>query len=207
MTTEKAIALTRRTFVGRVMSLLFDTLSRFVIAFLPRSKRLFISWVQSTLTVILEAKKIKSVTVSIVFPSVYNEVMELDAMVLVFWMLSFKPAFSLSSFILKRLFSSSSLSTIRVVSSVYLSCCYFSWQPWFQLVIYPAQHFAWCTLRETWVWSLGGEDPLEKEMATHSSILAWRIPWTEEPGRLQSSGSQRVGHDSVTSPHLTSLCI
>ena len=48
---------------------------------------------------------------------------------------------------------------------------------------------------ETWVRSLGLEDPLEKEMATHSSILAWRIPWTEEPGRLQSTGSQRVGHD------------
>ena len=48
------------------------------------------------------------------------------------------------------------------------------------------------------VLSLGGEDPLEEEMATHSSILAWRIPWTEEPGRLQSMGSQRVGHDFVT---------
>ena len=48
---------------------------------------------------------------------------------------------------------------------------------------------------ETWVRSLGGEDPLEKEMATHSSTLAWKIPWTEEPGRLQSMGSQRVGHD------------
>ena len=51
------------------------------------------------------------------------------------------------------------------------------------------------TMWETWVLSLGREDPLEKEMATHSSILAWRIPWTEEPGRLQSMGSQRVGHD------------
>ena len=48
---------------------------------------------------------------------------------------------------------------------------------------------------ETWVRSLGQEDPLEKEMATHSSTLAWKIPWTEEPGRLQSMGSQRVGHD------------
>ena len=51
------------------------------------------------------------------------------------------------------------------------------------------------TVQETWVRSLGQEDPLEKEMATHSSILAWRIPWTEEPGGLQSMGSQRVGHD------------
>ena len=48
---------------------------------------------------------------------------------------------------------------------------------------------------ETWVRSLGWEDPLEEDMATHSSIVAWRIPWTEEPGRLQSVGSQRVGHD------------
>ena len=54
-------------------------------------------------------------------------------------------------------------------------------------------------MRETWVWSLGREDPLEKEMATHSSILAWRIPWTEEPGGLQSTGLQRVGHDWATS--------
>ena len=50
-------------------------------------------------------------------------------------------------------------------------------------------------MRETWVRSLGWEDPLEKEMATHSSTLAWKIPWTEKPGRLQSMGSQRVGHD------------
>ena len=54
-------------------------------------------------------------------------------------------------------------------------------------------------MQETWVQSLGGEDPLEKEMATHSSTLAWRIPWTEEHGGLQSTGSQRVGHDRVTS--------
>ena len=53
-------------------------------------------------------------------------------------------------------------------------------------------------MQETWVWSLGQEDPLEKEMATHSRILAWRIPWTEAPGGLQSKGSQRVGHDWVT---------
>ena len=54
-------------------------------------------------------------------------------------------------------------------------------------------------MRETWVQSLGQEDPLEKETATHSSTLAWKIPWTEEPGRLQSMGSQRVGHDWATS--------
>ena len=59
-----------------------------------------------------------------------------------------------------------------------------------------AQMVKWLpTMREPWVQSLGREDPLEKEMATHSSSLAWKIPWTEEPGRLQSMGSQRVGHD------------
>ena len=55
------------------------------------------------------------------------------------------------------------------------------------------------TMRETWVWSLGQEDPLEKEMASHASILAWKIPWTADPGRLQSMRSQRAGHDWATS--------
>ena len=58
-------------------------------------------------------------------------------------------------------------------------------------------------MRETWVWSLGREDPLEKEMATHSSILAWKIPWMEKRGRLQSVGLQRVGHDGATSLSLS----
>ena len=75
MTTGKTIALTRWTFVGRVMSLLFNILSRLVIAYLPRSKRLLISWLQSPSAVILEPKKIKSVTVSIVSPSLCHEVM------------------------------------------------------------------------------------------------------------------------------------
>ena len=57
-------------------------------------------------------------------------------------------------------------------------------------------------VQETWVWSLGWEDPLEKEMATHSSIIAWKISWTEEPGELQSMGSQRVGHDWATNTYL-----
>ena len=103
------------------MSLLFNMLSKLVIAFLPRSKRLLISWLQSPSAVILEPKTIKPLTVSIVFPSICHEVMELDAMIFVFLMLTFKPTFSLSPFIfIKRLFSSSSLSAIRVVSSAYL---------------------------------------------------------------------------------------
>ena len=81
MTTGKTIALTRWTFVGKVMSLLFNMLSRFVIAFLPRSKHLLISWLQSPSAVMLEPKKIRSVTVSIVSPSICHEVMGLDAMI------------------------------------------------------------------------------------------------------------------------------
>ena len=92
MTTGKTRALTRWIFVGKVMSLLFNMLSRLVIAFLPRSKCLLISWLQSPSAVILEPKKIKSVTVSIVSPSICYEGMGPDAMILVFWMLSFKPA-------------------------------------------------------------------------------------------------------------------
>ena len=107
MTTGKTKALTRRTFVGKIMSLLFNILCRFVIAFLPRSNHLLISWLQSPSAVILEPKKIKSDTVSLfahLFPMKWwDGIHDLS-----FWMLSFKPAFSLSSFtFFKRLFSSS----------------------------------------------------------------------------------------------------
>ena len=84
MTTGKTIALTRQTFVGKVMSLLFNVCSRLVITFLPRSKRLLISWLQSPSAVILEPPKIKSGTVSTLSPSIYHEVMGPDAMILVF---------------------------------------------------------------------------------------------------------------------------
>ena len=84
MTTGKTIALTRRTFVGKVMSLLLNMLSRLVIVFLAGSKHLLISWLQSPSAVILETKKIKSLTVSIVSPSIYQEVMGPDATILVF---------------------------------------------------------------------------------------------------------------------------
>ena len=120
MTTGKTIPLTRQTFVGKVMSLLFNMLSRLVIAFLQRSKHLLISWLQSPSAVILEPKQIKSDTVSTVSPSICHEVMGPVAMIFVFWMLSFKPSFSLStSTFIKSLFSSS-LSATRVVSSAYL---------------------------------------------------------------------------------------
>ena len=146
MTTGKTIALTWQTFVGKVMSLLFNMLSSLVIAFLPRSKCVLISWLQSPSAVISEPKKIKPVTVSIVSPSICHEVMGLDAMILVFWMLSFKPTFSLSFTFIKRLFSSSSLSAIRVVSSAYLRLLIF-----LPVLLIPAcasssRHFTWCTL-------------------------------------------------------------
>ena len=84
MTPGKTITLTRWTFVSKVMSLLFNMLSRLVITFLPRSNHLLISWLQSPSAVILEPAKIKSVTVSIVSPSICHEVMGLDAMIFVF---------------------------------------------------------------------------------------------------------------------------
>ena len=118
------------TFVVKVMSLLLNRLSRFVIAFLPGSKCLLISWLQSSSTVILEPRKIKSATAFTFSPFICHEVMGLDTLNLVVLMLSFKPAFSLSFFD-------------------------------------PHQ-----------------EALLEKAMVPHSSTLAWKIPWTEEPGRL-----------------------
>ena len=132
MTTGKTIPLTRWTFVGKVMPLLFNMLSRLVIAFLPRTKHLLISWLHSPSAVILEPQKIKSV--SIVSPSISHEVMGPDAMILVFWMLSFKPTFSLYSFtFIKRLFSSFSLSAMRVVLSAYLRLLVF-----LQAILIPA---------------------------------------------------------------------
>ena len=95
MTTGKTIALSIWIFVGKVMSLLLNMLPRCVIAFLPRNGHLLISWLQSLSAVILEPKRIKSVTISIVSPSLCHEVMGPDAMILVFLKLSFKPAFSL----------------------------------------------------------------------------------------------------------------
>ena len=101
-------------------------LSRLVKTFLPRNRHLLISWLQSLSEVILEPKKIKSDTVSTVSPSISHEMMGPDAMILIFWMLNFKPTFSLCSFtFIKRLFSSSSLSAIRMVSSAYLKLLIF----------------------------------------------------------------------------------
>ena len=122
MTPGKITACSIHTFVSKVISLLFNTLSSFVIALLPRGKYVWISWLQSPFIVILESQNIKSVTVFTFSPSNFHEEMGLDAMILVFWMLRFKPDFLLSSLtLIKRLFSSSSLFVLRVVSLAYLS--------------------------------------------------------------------------------------
>ena len=118
MTTGKTIALTRWTFVGKIMSLLFNMLSRLIITLLPRSKLLLISWLQSPSAVILEPKVSHCFHCLPIYLPLSDET---NALFLVFWMLSFKPTFSLSSFtFIKRLFSSSSLSAIRVMSPAYL---------------------------------------------------------------------------------------
>ena len=124
MTIGKTITWTKRTFVRKVISLLFNMLSRLAIAFLPRSKRLLVSWLQSLSTVILEPKKIKSVIVSIFFPIYFPRSDETRCHYLSFW--------NSLAFIM-RLFSSSSLSAIRVVSSAYLRLLIF-----FPAILIPA---------------------------------------------------------------------
>ena len=108
-------------FFSKVMSLFFNVLYRLVIAFLPRSKHLLISWLQSPSAEIFGVQKRNPVSVSIVSPFIFHEVMGPDALILVFWMLSLKATFSLSSFtFIKRLFHYFLLSAIRAVSSVHL---------------------------------------------------------------------------------------
>ena len=145
MTTGKTIALTRQTFSGKAMSLLFNMLSRLVITFIPKSKRLLISWLQSPSAVILGPPKIKPATVCTVSPSICHEAIGLDAMILIFLMLSFKPAFSLSSFtFIKRLFFTFChkggiicISEVIDISPGNLDS---------SLWLHPTQRFSWHTL-------------------------------------------------------------
>ena len=162
------------------MSLLVNMLSRLVITFLPRSNCLLISWLQSPFAVILEPKKIKSDTVSTVAPSICHEVMGPDAMIFLFWMLSFKPTFSLSTFtFIKRLFSSSSPS---------------------------AELTHW---KRLWCWKglgAGGEEDDSGWDGWMASPTRWAWVWvnsgswwwTGKPGVLQFTGLQRVGHNWAT---------
>ena len=145
MTTGKTIALTRRTFVGKVISLLFNMLSKLVIVFFQEASVFSFHGCSHHLQWFWSLPK-QSVTASIVSPSICQEVMGPDVMILVFWMLSFKPTFKLSSFtFIKRLFSSS-LSAIGWCHLHIWGYWYFSRQSWFQLVLHPVQHFSWCTL-------------------------------------------------------------
>ena len=128
-------------------------LPRFVISFLSRKKRLLISKLQSLSTVILVPKKIKYVIASIVSLSICLEMIGTDAMILVFLVLSFKPAFSLSLFTLNK----KSLITLPFLPLVWYhlhiwGCWHFSQQSWLQLVIHPAWHFTWCNLHHiSWI--------------------------------------------------------
>ena len=147
MTTRKTIALTRQNFAGKVMSLLFNMLSRLIITFLPSSKCLLISWLQSPSSVILEPPKIKSDTVSVVSPSICHEVMGPMP-----WS-QFSECWALSQLFYSPLSLSVGGSLVFIHFLPYKSChlhiwgyWYFSKQSWFQLVPHPAWHYAWCTL-------------------------------------------------------------
>ena len=148
MTSGKTIALTIWTLICKVISLLFNMLSRFVIVCLPRSKNLLILWLQSLSTVILEPKKIKAALFTL-FPHLFAHLFAMGphVMIFIFWMLSFKPTFSLSSFTQWRdsLVPFCFLSLEWCHRHIWRYWC-FSRQSWFQLVLHPAQHFMWCTL-------------------------------------------------------------
>ena len=146
MTTGKTIALTRRTFVGKVMSLLFNMLSRFVIAFLPRRKSLLISWLVTGYSD-FGAQENKFCHCFHCFPIYLPWNDGSRCMIFIFWMLSFEAAFSLSSFtFIKRLLSSLCFLLLEWYHLHIWGYWHFSQESWFQLVILPAQDFSWCTL-------------------------------------------------------------
>ena len=136
----------------QMMSLLLNTMSRFVIAFLPRGRRLLISWLQSPSPLILEPKIIKSVSAFTSPLFIYHEVMRVDALILIFWMLRFSQIFHSPPSAATR----GSLVPLHVLPLEWYrlhmwGCWYFSQQPWFQLVISPAGHFTWCSLPKSYI--------------------------------------------------------
>ena len=184
MTSGQTIDLTIQTFVGKVMSLLFNMLSRFVIAFLPRSKCLLISWLQS-------------VTIHSYFGAQENKVCH--------YFNNFYSLLLFSNCIRRGILSLSFLKCLG-----FYSCFTFCCDRWIEKLVELFTRLQTIELPNNIMGFPGGsvlknppavaegvglildqEDPLEKEMATHSSILAWEIPWTEEPGGLQSMGSQK----------------
>ena len=149
VTSGKTIALIIWTFVCKVMSLLFNTLSRFVIAFLPRSSCLYFM-AAVTIQSDFRPQEEEICYCFHLFPFCLPWTDGSGCHDLSFLILSFKLAFSLSSFtLIKRLFSSSSLSAFRVVSSTYWGCWYFFWQSWFRLATHPAWHFTWYALHKS----------------------------------------------------------
>ena len=149
----------------QVMSLLFNMLSRLIIAFLPRSKHLLISWLQSPSALILEPKKIKYVTVSIVFPTICCKVMGSGAMIFVFWMFCVLSQLFHSAFtFIKRLIGSSSLSAIRVVSSAYLRLLIFL--PAISIPACTSSSLAFCMMYSAYKLNEQGDN-----------IQPWRTPF------------------------------
>ena len=135
------------TCVHKVTSLFFNRLSRFAVTFLPKSKHLLSSCLELSSSMILEPRKIKSITASTFPPTICREMMGPDAKILAFWMLSFKPAFSLSSFtFIKRLLVPLHFLPLEWYYLHSWGCWHFSCQSWFQLVIYSAWHFVWWAL-------------------------------------------------------------
>ena len=239
MTTGKTIALTRQTFVGKIMSLLLNMLSRLVITFLPRSTCLLISWLQSPSAVILEPRRIKSDTVSTVSPSISHVTQ---------WLLNKNPfnewSKQMCNLTKPRKKMKNYLETGRPERQVLLVSKHEVIEAWNRREESGLKEKkTWRNLwvgglrvtkgkrvgviknhqihRDNWVtesrkilitmallvaqmvktllamwenqdWSLGQKDPMEKDLATHFSILAWRIPWTDEHARLPSMGWQRV---------------
>ena len=178
-TTGKTIALTRWTFVGEVMCLLFNMLSRLVITFLPRSKRLLISWLQSPSAVILKPKKIKSDTVSTVSPSISHEEMGPDAMILVFWMLSFKYIQKLvddtSSWEKENRWVSSSTPLSRNKENVEI-----------KRTFYPdVQHACMLVARHLTPWTVAHQAPLSMGFSRQEYWSGWSYP---HPGDLPHPG-------------------
>ena len=178
VTTGNTIALTIQTFVGRVMSLLFNTLSRFVIAFLPRSNRLLISWLQSLSTVIFGAQEEKICHYFHIFPFYLPWSSGAGCDDLSFLIFSLKPALSLSSLtLIKRLFSSSLLSVIRVVSSAYLRLLMFL--PPILILAYSS--------------SPSGITALSWQRSLHNSMKLWAMPCrAAQDGQVRAESFDKV---------------
>ena len=178
------------------MSLLVSMLSKFPIAFLPRSKHLLISWLQSPSVVTLEPKKIKSLTVFIVSPTICHEVVGPDAMIFECWVLSQVFHSLLSPSPRGSLVPLHFLTLVLYLLHIW-ACWYFSLQSWFQLVIHPAWPFTWCTphkWRRKWQPS-----PVSLPGKSHGQRSL--------PGGLESMGLQRIGHDWATNTYLLTLTL